>query len=1021
MKTRKLLFVCLAFVWLAFLAGPSFAGNFYQGVSPTSVFWPGGVVPYQFATNITASEQQTYLDGVREWELAANIHFVPYTNQTNWILFQYAPGTFVDQYVPYTTPETVTVSVLSRAQVCHEMGHALGFTHENIRVDKNTYITVLTNNVYPASNIVWFTIDPNSVTNGPYDYESVMHLANNFSSISPTDLYTQLANPPYQSFQPFMGNLALSAGDRAAAAYLYGPPTVPVTNIVTTTADVGLGSLRAALYYGIDHPGATIRFNIPTNDPGYSHGVFTIYLTGFLPPLVNNGTVIDGSTQPGFTNKPLIVIDGSQIISAAYTPGTVTGLYIYAANCQLKNLSFQNFNWNGLTLSYPGATNNTIAGCWCGVDYSGTNPVPNALQGILIYNGASYNTIGGTNALARNLLSGNSQYGVFIGGTNTTGNIVCGNYIGTDPTGTIAVPNVFSGVGVLNAACSNVIGGALPGQGNLLSGNSQYGVFIGTPGTTGNIVYGNYIGTSASGTVALANSVGGAILTAGANSNIFGGPLAAERNIVSGNFNFGLWVDSSNNVVQGNWIGLNASGTAALPNTLLGMEVVGGAQNNSILGNVFSGNYSEGLRLSDAGTSGNLVQGNFMGTDPTGTYAIPNPYAGLTFFNGAVSNIAGGTTPAARNIISGAYSYGVVISEPGTSANVVEGNYIGLNASGASALANFTGVIISDGAESNTLGGVAAGAGNVISGNYYPGVNITDPGTSGNKIEGNYIGTGPNGSNALANGAQGIFITNGAQDNVIGLNLSGSGAANRIAFNGRQGIGVYAASTIGNTIRGNNIFSNFNLGINLAGGTENSYGVTANHVGGAIAGPNDFQNYPVITNVFTSGPATIIAGTLNSSASRSFWIDGYRNIAPDPSGYGQGQIYAGGVTITTDVNGNAIFLLSTSGGFAGQYFSVTATDQTTGDTSEFSMDVIATNGPVPPSFVGPFSLTSAGFAANISLTTGQSYHVQTATNLAANPIAWVNLTNFVAGATNYSFLDRSATNFHARFYRVTSP
>ena len=100
-----------------------------------------------------------------------------------------------------------------------------------------------------------------------------------------------------------MGNFCLSPGDRAALAYLYGPPAVPLTNVVTTTADVGPGSLRAAIYYATDHPGTTIRFNIPTSDPGYSNGVFNIHLTGMLPPLVTDGTVIDGSTQPGFAGQ----------------------------------------------------------------------------------------------------------------------------------------------------------------------------------------------------------------------------------------------------------------------------------------------------------------------------------------------------------------------------------------------------------------------------------------------------------------------------------------------------------------------------------------------------------------------------------------------------------------------------------------------------------------------------------------------------------------------------------------------
>ena len=126
---------------------------------------------------------------------------------------------------------------------------------------------------------------------------------------------------------------------------------MPLTNIVTTTADVGPGSLRAAIYYATDHPGTTVKFNIPTSDPGYSNGVFNIHLTGHLPPLVANGMVIDGSTQPGFTNKPLIVVDASQILPETFTSDTVL---IYSSSNQVKNIAFTGFDWNGMTLLYAG-------------------------------------------------------------------------------------------------------------------------------------------------------------------------------------------------------------------------------------------------------------------------------------------------------------------------------------------------------------------------------------------------------------------------------------------------------------------------------------------------------------------------------------------------------------------------------------------------------------------------------------------------------------------------------------------
>src|SRR5439155_18717520 len=150
--------------------------------------------------------------------------------------------------------------------------------------------------------------------------------------------------------------------------------------------------------------------------------------------------------------------------------------------------------------------------------------------------GATENTIGATAAAARNLISGNAVAGIYIHGTGTNGNLVQGNYIGTDETGTSAVSNE-AGVQMEDGSL-NVIGGAVAGAGNVISGNRDDGVdFI---GGANNTVSGNRIGTNAAGTAALGNGAQGVALGFGATGNTVGGAIVAARNLISGNRQAGV-------------------------------------------------------------------------------------------------------------------------------------------------------------------------------------------------------------------------------------------------------------------------------------------------------------------------------------------------------------------------------------------------------------------------------------------------------------------------------------------------
>ncbi|HXG10778.1 MAG TPA: Calx-beta domain-containing protein, partial [Gemmataceae bacterium] len=624
----------------------------------------------------------------------------------------------------------------------------------------------------------------------------------------------------------------------------------PAIFLVTNTNDLGDGSLRQAILDANGTSGADrIEFNISGPGP------HTISPATPLPA-ITDPVVIDGYTQPGASPNTLangnnallqIVLDGSQAGSLA------DGLQITAGNSTISGLVIGGFGGSGIVLA--GSGGNTLTGNFIGTTVSGTRNAPNLGGGILIDN-VPNNTIGGTTPAARNLISGNSfAAGVLIRGSSASGNLVQGNFIGTDLTGTQTLANE-TGV-IIQDAPDNLIGGTATGARNIISGNifSSTGVEIVGSGATGNRVEGNFIGTDVTGTVAIPNQ-GGVLIASGASGNIIGGTAPGVRNLISGNFSYGVRIanGSPSNRVEGNFIGTDVTGALDLANMGPGVEI-DSAANNTIGGttagarNVISGNDGNGIRIVGSTAMNNLVQGNFIGTDSSGTLFLGNGGSGV-LIDGAPDNLIGGTAAGARNIISGNGFSGVTLlnhTALSATGNRVEGNFIGTDVNGTSALGNgFDGVNISfligfsDPTPSgNTIGGSTAAARNLISGNDRFGVVINGAfgGAADNRIQGNFIGTDVTGTLGLGNGDDGVVISS-----LGGTNGSATGnvvVGNVISGNGEDGVTIEGDGASRNRIEGNFIgtdaFGVQDLG-NAGNGVVVNFGAFANIVGGTTAG-----------------------------------------------------------------------------------------------------------------------------------------------------------------------------------------
>ena len=556
----------------------------------------------------------------------------------------------------------------------------------------------------------------------------------------------------------------------------------------------------------------------------------SIFLANPLPTITDEVT-IDGYSQAGARANTLAEGDDALLMIELDGANTAvrnqSGLIIRAGDSTIKGLAIHGFDAGNLLIQEN--VGNTIQGNFLGADAQG-----NFVQGFgnadVRVSGSSENLIGGTAPAARNLIMGSVAIAGFQGAATdpraavytTSGNLVQGNYIGTDRNGLQRSAASNPGIQV-SAASNTVIGGLSQEARNVIAGDVRLGADFSQQSPANNALIGNYIGTDRTGSVALGTS---RVFVSGVG-NIVGGVASGAGNVIAG--------------------GLNLSFTASF------------------------------------GGGGHLVQGNRIGTDKNGRYSLGARGPGISIETS--NNTIGGTVAGAGNVISGFDGAGIQIQGlpiAAASGNLIQGNFIGTQADGATPLPN-------------------TGDGVVV---------------------------------IPVNNASGAFLPGGV-NNVIG-GIAG-GAGNVIAFNGGNGVNLGRSvlttqtSGTGISIQSNSIYSNGKLGIDLG-----DNGPTANDAGDGDTGDNGRQNFPVITLVTNTGTSVIVTGTLNSRPSGTYRLEFFDSAAFDASGFGEGVRFIGSANVTTDAAGNASF----SSTFqvvvpATHIVTATATDAQ-GNTSEFS-------------------------------------------------------------------------------------
>jgi hypothetical protein len=612
---------------------------------------------------------------------------------------------------------------------------------------------------------------------------------------------------------------------------------------VFSLENTGVGSLRYAI-------------NEANSTPGPDEIVFTVAGTinlfgNPLPDLTDNdGVNIRGNTAPGYVANSSSTggLNGTLAVTIIGSSASDVILRILSDNNTIRGLNFQDPSGtsNLAKIYIEGGSNNLIAGCYIGTNINGTAPDGSLGMGVAIIGGTG-NQIGLVGASNRNLISGNTNDNILF--FEADGNFVYGNIIGLRADGTSSMGS--NGVGVNIFESSNcTVGAGTSSARNIISGNID-GVTI--HAGNGNRVRGNYIGMDVTGTTIVAGQRYGVLIIKASSGNLIGGTSTGQGNLISGNVTGVACIGTGvgGNTISGNTIGPQVNGTSNVAGNTQSVGVFIDDSPSHVIGgdtpaerNIISANLDTGIKLggTSSGTTGTIVQGNYIGLDKNGTSIIAGSSQnnGVEIIENATITAIGGTTASVRNVISGNTDAGIFCNGTNGVGSKISGNFIGTQANGTSNVAGSSqdfGVKIV--ATKFTIGGNVTEARNIISANTIAGIHISGAGSTGNLIKGNYLGTNLNGTATIPSASQdyGVEIVNSASNNNVGG--SGANEGNLISGNTEWGISLQSTHTAGNKVFGNTIGLQANGTLHLP--SSQNYGLLIknspnNTIGGSAPG-----------------------------------------------------------------------------------------------------------------------------------------------------------------------------------------